>query len=99
MVVNGPPKAPLAYANLRAETVADTNRGRMRGWVILALAALVVFAVLAWPDYVAVLVLSIIAAVVAAFFVQATQNALSDAERDPSSEGVPPRDAATGELD
>jgi asparagine N-glycosylation enzyme membrane subunit Stt3 len=99
VVVSGPSKAPLALTNLRGETLADTNRGRVRGWVALAIGALVVFALLAWPDYVVVLILTLIAAVLAAFFAKVTLATFSDAEREPPEDSETIRDPVTGERD
>jgi len=60
--VGGASRTPLSTTALRAETNADMNRGRIRGWVFLGAALVAFLAVLDWPDLVGVLVFGALAA-------------------------------------
>jgi len=95
MSLLGPGRTPLALTNLRKETLADMNRGRLRGWIALGVGALIVFAIVAWPNLILVLVFVLAAATLGLFFARVTLATLSDAERTRADDGELP----TGELD
>jgi len=95
MSLAGPGRTPLALTNLRKETLADLNRGRLRGWVALGVGALIVFAIVAWPNLILVLVFVLSAVGLGLFFARVTLPTLSDVERGRADEG----DLPTGDLD
>lgn len=43
-------KAPIGVTTFRTETLADMNRGRLRGWVIIAGVLVGFLSILAWPS-------------------------------------------------
>jgi len=59
-------KGPLAVTEMRGETLADMNRGRIRGWVLIGAVVFAVVAVLSWPDLFYVLVSAALAVVLVA---------------------------------
>jgi len=92
MAVGASSKAPLSVTNLRGTTLADVNRGRLRGWAAVGAAILAVLAAFAWPDLLAVIVLAAAATVAALAYlwvVLSLRDVESDAdeERDPSTGG------------
>jgi hypothetical protein len=95
MTLAGPGRTPLTATALREETLADMNRGRLRGWAALAVGALIFFAIASWPNLGLVALFALCAAGSAVFFVRVTLTTFSDVERDRS--GEPP--ASTGEPD
>jgi len=52
----------LAATTVRGETLAGINRGQFRGWVGIAAIALVVLALLSWPNLFGFLVFLVAAA-------------------------------------
>ena len=65
----GGSKTPLALTTLPGSTLAELNRGRLRGWVAIAAILLAMLAGLAWPDLLGVLILAATAAALAAAYV------------------------------
>ena len=49
-------KASLGVTEVRPETLVDINRGRLRGWIFVGGAVLVLLAALAWPDLLIVII-------------------------------------------
>jgi hypothetical protein len=96
----GGAKPSLALTTLRGETLADMNRGRLRGWALVGVVLLAVIGALAWPDLLAVITAIGIAAVlaVAAVWIHLS---LRDAETPVGSadDAVETRDSTTGEND
>ncbi len=93
-------KTPLALTTLRGETLADMNRGRLRGWVWIGSAVLVVLAILAWPNLIIVLVSASLAVgmvLVGVWIHLALPGAETD-EASKSDDGEP-RDFTTGGRD
>ena len=95
MTMASPGRTPLNVTALREETLADMNRGRLRGWAALGVGALIFFAIASWPNLVLVVLFALCAAGSGVFFVRVTLTSLSDAEGSRSEE---PR-APTGEPD
>lgn len=58
----GTAKPPIAMATLRPETMADMNRGRLRGWVFVGAALFLLLAALAWPSLLYVVISAVLAA-------------------------------------
>lgn len=87
-------RAPgLASTTLRGETLANVNRGRIRGWVAIAAVGLVALAVLAWPDLLGVTVF-LAGAVACSVVVVWVHRSLPEVELERE-----PQDAATGRRD
>jgi len=59
-LVAGPGKAPLATTTMRSETLADINRGRLRGWTLVGAVGAYFLSILAWPELVATVGLAIL---------------------------------------
>ena len=76
----------LAATAMPVETLADINRGRLRGWASIGAILLVVLAVLSWPYLLGVAVFLVAAAACfgLAIWVHLT---LPDVEKEPSGEG------------
>ena len=47
-------KTSLGVTEMRPETLVEMNRGRLRGWIFVGGAVLVLLAALSWPDLVLV---------------------------------------------
>lgn len=77
-----------------AETLANINRGRFRGWVGIAAVLLVVLAVLSWPYLLGVVAFLAVAVVCAIVQVWVYRN-LPDSEKQPDGEP----DSDTGRLE
>jgi len=96
----GGAKSSLALTTLRAETLADMNRGRLRGWALLGAVLSAVIGALAWPDLLAVITAIGLATllVVTAVWIHLS---LRDAEKpmSPGEEAMETRDSTTGEYD
>ena len=89
MAVGSSSKTPLAVTNLRGATLADMNRGRLRGWAALGAVIVAVLAALAWPDLLAVLVLGAVALALAFAYLGATltlKDGETEEDEDPESE-------------
>lgn len=84
----------LAATTLRPATLADINRGAIRGWVAAATIVVAIFAGLAWPDVVASLIFVALAGALATVYVWIVVT-LRDAER----EEMEQKDSATGRPD
>ena len=71
MATRGP---GLAATTLRTETIVDINRGRLRGWAVIAAAIFVVLAALSWPAlvYFVVFLAAAAASLVASVWVHLT---------------------------
>jgi len=76
----------LAATTMRVETLADVNRGRLRGWALIAAIFLVVLALLSWPYLLGFVVFlaAAAAAIVVAIWVHLT---LPDVEGELSEDG------------
>lgn len=94
MAVGASSRAPLSVTNLRGTTLADMNRGRLRGWAALGAVILAALAAFAWPDLLAVVILGAAAGAAALAYLWVILH-LRDAESDGDEE----REASTGELD
>lgn len=93
-------RAPIGLTTMRGTTLADMNRGRVRGWALIGSGVLVVLAVLSWPDLVWVLVSAGIAVSLVLFTIWAHLS-LPDAETegDSDAEMAEPSDLTTGGRD
>lgn len=90
MATRGP---GLAATSMRADTVANVNRGRIRGWAGIAAALLVVLAALSWP-YLPGVVVFLVGAVACLFVLVWVHRTLPDVEKEQDG-----RDSATGGHD
>ena len=87
-------RAPgLASTTVRGETLANVNRGRIRGWVGIAAVGLVALAVLSWPDLLSVAVF-LAGAVACSVVVVWVHRSLPEVELEREQQG-----AGTGERD
>jgi hypothetical protein len=93
-------KVPFGVTTFRRETVADLNRGQMRGWVGLAAAAFAILAILSWPS-IEYVVLSALLAVGMALVVVWIHFTMPDAELAAHRRQHPeePAEAGTGGPD
>lgn len=98
--ISGGGRAPIGLTTMRGTTLADMNRGRVRGWALIGSGVLVVLAVLSWPDLAWVLVSAGLAAGLALFTLW-IHLSLPDAETegDSDAEMTEPADLTTGERD
>jgi hypothetical protein len=76
----------LAATTMRGETLVDVNRGRIRGWSLIAAIFLAVLALLSWPFLLGVVVLSAAAAVCVGVAVW-VHRALPDVDKESTEEG------------
>ena len=76
----------LAATTMPRETLADINRGRLRGWAMIAAIFLVVLALLSWPYLLGFVVFlaAAVAAIAVAIWLHWT---LPGVEEAPSEEG------------
>jgi hypothetical protein len=58
----GPARSTLAATTLRADTLADMNRGRLRGWIIFAAVGFVILSVLSLPGLLSFVIFLVAAA-------------------------------------
>jgi len=61
-MASGQARIPIAVTTLRPERLAVFNRGRLRGWGMIAATILVLLALLSWPSLPSVTVFLIAAA-------------------------------------